>query len=574
MNLIFQSIEINNFLSIKSATVNFENQGIVLVEGINNDTMPIQSNGSGKSSIFDAILWTIYGETFRGISDVENIHGSDGVFCKLIFTIDNIRYIINRSKHHSIHKSNTIVFQDDAIITDSIKKSQEFIDKIFGISSAKVLGSIVLLGQGLPYKFSGLSQNARKDLLEQISGTDDYIEQLQTKLNIEQGVVVNRLRVLENTYHTYEGSLQSHTTTLNSLTASKGDISVESINKEIDDNNKNIEDYTAKAEECDKALTELKEILNQYNTKKIEINNKCIALSTECKTLESQCNTMDTECPVCHRPYDNADEVEKHKSEIQEQISEKKSQIDALKTELEEYSKSNNIPSVNQQISTFEQNKSIWQSRLITANNQTLVLQNKLENLKTIDDQIENLENGAKHLRILSNSVKTEIGEQEYYLEHIKWLLRESSREFKGVLLTDVIESFSRQAQRYSKYLLDTDLNISLDGNKVLITVGTIPYESLSGGEKQRVDLSLQFALRHMLHTTTGFSCNLLVLDEIFDNLDVQGIERLNQLIMSELTDIESIYVVTHHSDVNVAYDKKITISKSNGISKVLYNGS
>ena len=92
----------------------------------------------------------------------------------------------------------------------------------------------------------------------------------------------------------------------------------------------------------------------------------------------------------------------------------------------------------------------------------------------------------------------------------------------------------------------------------------------MSGGEKQKVDLIVQFSIRDMLCKYLNFSCNIIVLDEIFDNLDSIGCDRVINLISTQLSDINSIYIVTHHEDLEIPSDIKWIITKSElGVSTV-----
>ena len=92
----------------------------------------------------------------------------------------------------------------------------------------------------------------------------------------------------------------------------------------------------------------------------------------------------------------------------------------------------------------------------------------------------------------------------------------------------------------------------------------------LSGGEKQKIDIIIQFAIRDMLCKFSNFSSNIIVLDEIFDNLDNIGCDKVLNLITTKLTDIESIYIITHHTDIEIPFDNILTIVKeNNGISRL-----
>ena len=145
------------------------------------------------------------------------------------------------------------------------------------------------------------------------------------------------------------------------------------------------------------------------------------------------------------------------------------------------------------------------------------------------------------------------------------------TRDFRGYLLQNSIEFINNKAKEYSKEVFDTDkLDFQLDGNSISISYDGKEYENLSGGEKQKLDLIVQLSLRDMLCKHLNFSSNILVLDELFDNLDSIGCQRVLNLIATKLNDVESIFIVTHHSDIAIPVDRELVVIKdSNKISKV-----
>ena len=146
------------------------------------------------------------------------------------------------------------------------------------------------------------------------------------------------------------------------------------------------------------------------------------------------------------------------------------------------------------------------------------------------------------------------------------------ARDFRGYLLQSIIEFIDRRAKIYSNSIFNTELiSFVLDDNNISISYNNKEYESLSGGEKQKVDLIIQFSIRDMMCTYTGFSTNILVLDEIFDNLDAVGSSQVINLISTELHDISSVFLITHHGvELNVPYDNEIVVIKgSDGVSRL-----
>ena len=97
MKINFKDITIENFMSIGKAQIQLNDQGYMLVSGINNNpTDTARSNGSGKSSIFEAIVWCLTGETMRGNKDIVNRYGNGTCKVILTFIIDGDEYMIER----------------------------------------------------------------------------------------------------------------------------------------------------------------------------------------------------------------------------------------------------------------------------------------------------------------------------------------------------------------------------------------------------------------------------------------------------------------------------------------------
>ena len=165
-----------------------------------------------------------------------------------------------------------------------------------------------------------------------------------------------------------------------------------------------------------------------------------------------------------------------------------------------------------------------------------------------------------------------EAEELSQHLDVVNQMLTIVKRDFRGYLLTNVIDFINSKANDYSNVVFGTrSIRFELDGNNINILYCNKPYENLSGGEKQKVDLIIQFALKDMLSSYLNVYCNILVLDEIFDNLDTVGCERVFTLI-SDVSDVSSVYIISHHADeLQIPYDSKIIIEKdSSGISSLV----
>ena len=100
MHINFRKLTLHNFLSFGDAILEFNDDGFIKVSGINENPDDLAaSNGSGKSSLNEALIWTLTGDTMRGTKQISNIYGEDGTFCELEFDLDGDSYIIRREKN-------------------------------------------------------------------------------------------------------------------------------------------------------------------------------------------------------------------------------------------------------------------------------------------------------------------------------------------------------------------------------------------------------------------------------------------------------------------------------------------
>ena len=184
MHIEFKKLVLHNFISFGHSELLFLDDGFIRVSGINENPLDnAGSNGSGKSSLWEALVWSLTGDTIRGTKQVSNIYGDDGTYVELDFNIDNTHYHIIRSKDHKQYKTALQIHIDGKDcsgkgIRDSEKLLQQYLPDI----TASLLGSVIVLGQGLPQKFTNNSPSGRKEVLEKLSKSDFMIEDLKNRV--------------------------------------------------------------------------------------------------------------------------------------------------------------------------------------------------------------------------------------------------------------------------------------------------------------------------------------------------------------------------------------------------------
>lgn len=170
-------LEINGFMAIEKAKIKLDDRGLVVIQGVNKDDTSAESNGSGKSSLADAIDWVLYGETARGISgdDVVNNTLKKGTRVALTVQDGPSVYTIARHRKHKEFKNSLRLTMDDGFVEKDLTKgtdklTQEEVLKIVG-SSHSVFRASIYSGQEQMPDLPAMTDKNLKLLIEEAAGT-------------------------------------------------------------------------------------------------------------------------------------------------------------------------------------------------------------------------------------------------------------------------------------------------------------------------------------------------------------------------------------------------------------------
>lgn len=622
MKIEFNSIHIESFMSLGDITLDLRDGGYILLQGLNNNQQDsAKSNGSGKSSIWEALVWCLTGNTIRGCKEVENIYLDGGTLIELDFDIDNHNYLLLRAKNHKQYKTN-LIFKVDGEdksgkgIRDTEKILKDYLPEL----TPSLISSVIVLGQGLPARFTNNTPSGRKEVLEKLSKSDYMIEDLKNRISHRLSTVQSAIRDNEDKYLVKQIQLNSTKQLLeessNLLKSIEDKDTYQSRINEL--NNKLVEleeSNSIRSKDIntyEEALTftinvinqiyveqekEISEIKSLYEQPLLELQyaiHECeISIKSLREDISNTENIRDV-CPTCGQKLPNVfipdvsgkkQELENLKqslevlnSDFDNKLQEKNIKIESIKHNFET-SLADNENKQKELKKDIELLKSEY-SRISTSINaiekDILLNQNLLSSIedkrKQYEDKIlkcsSDIENISSDLFLIENKLQ----ELNQKLDVVRKFDTIVKRDFRGYLLSTVINYIDKKSKEYCSIVFENTLiDFKLDGNNISISYSNKEYEMLSGGEKQKVDLIVQFAIRDMLCEYLDFNSSILVLDEIFDNLDEKGCNKVIELISSKLQDINSIYIISHHADeLNIPADSYITIIKDkNGVSHI-----
>ena len=616
----FKKIIVHNFGSYGHVELELQNKGFCLVSGQNNYVKDnALSNGSGKSFLWSAICYALTGETINGIkTNLKNINVEDSeCYVQLDFLYNKDLFSLIRNV---TPKSDLKIIKNDVDLSGKgIRESEKKLQEVIPELTKELIASTIIIGQGMPNKFSSFSPSGRKDLLEKLTKSDFMIEDLKTRIH-------ERLQELTIKVREFEDSLIVNKTQLNNYLSSLDKVKSSLETRERPNFDTLLEEkltkiYTLQQEVngCESSVSQLEHQVEELNSQLLAIseekakvsgeeltayNSSYTKLSTEKTRLTLEISNINKEiaklraivdtCPTCgqhlpnvHKPDTSNQEalLQKVSAELEvvkgniikcdQQHQEYLAQINnafndeitKLNTDLTnaKYSLSSYKINLSNTKNTLASEKSEYDRLLYDKQNWDAFVQKQQSEVSQLESEIAQLTN----LIAITSLSKEDFDQRIAIVKKMDSLIR---RDFRGYLLTNIINYIDTKAKDYCSIVFGTkELSLSLNGNALDITYCGKHFDGLSGGEKQRVDLILQLAIRDLLTSYLGLNANILVLDEITDFLDKKSCQAVMQLLEKELQTVESVFIISHHAEeLELPIDSEIKIIKNeHGISEI-----
>lgn len=584
MNICFNRIELDGFMSFDHEELDIQNLGVVTLSGKNLYEPLAESNGSGKSALSESILWCLTGFTSRGATDVSNSILNKGVYVIVDLDIDTTNYIILRARNHCDYGTTLKITKNGEDISGSTTtKSKTILSEELNHLDYDTLTSIIILSQGLPGRLSVLKPSSRKSRLEELSCTDTFIDALVREVSSASSDLLAKRS--EITGKVIQSDTRSNTS---SLHVSTNLAKIEEIKSKLS--------TTINSDEASKIESEiipdLQKDIDHYNSQVRLLSSEKAQLSSKLQTLTFELTQKKSDndkymsqymsynsaavptCPTCHQPISNQSTLQSLRDKLNALITENKSGLSKLIPEIEQVT--SRLQQISSDLDLAQESLSDYQAELRQ-------YQSQLNDYKISQGSVSVLEEAiAKDNQVIAEEARlhaeltkqlSEIDEQCSIANYLK---NQLSRKFRSFLLEGVISYINHKGEEYSPYLFEKQgvVHLEIDGNNINIYLGNRRFEDLSGGEGRRVDIILQIIQRDLARNESGFSSNLMVLDEILDNLDATGADAVLRLLEYKSPDISSMLIISHKPDINIPSDRVITVVKgTDQISKIQKSG-
>ena len=542
----------------------------------NEHTLIVGENGSGKSTMLDALCFGLFGKAFRSINKPQLLNSINQKDClvEVEFDTNNKSYKIVRGikpNVFEIYCNGTLLNQEAAS-----KDYQEHLEKFILKLNYKSFTQIVILGSASFTPFMQLSASDRRAIIEDL-------------LDIQ-------------IFSTMNGLVRERLSTNKELTASKKH-EIDLTNKEYELKKKHIEELKKSNDDEikqyeEEILTNLQVVselfannqilnartgeLNLQVANKVDSENKIKKITKLETQIENNISKYKKDidffkshddCPTCRQAIalqfkeeqiENLDTRYKDSKQALEQLAQKLN---------EEQERLNVIIETQSLIQSFNVKIATNNTSINETNKYITKLQKKIEELKSskvgTDQEDNNLKVLQDSLSQLQAGLK-ELIEEKTYLEAAYSLLKDTG--IKTKIVKQYLPIINKLVNKYLA-ALDFFVNFNLDESfKETIKSrhrDEFSYNNFSEGEKQRIDMALMLTWRAVAKLKNSANTNLLILDETFDSsLDANGTEYL----MNVLHTLEGVnlFVISHKGDVlQDKFANVIRFTKEKNFSKV-----
>tara|TARA_B100000902_G_scaffold167902_1_gene162631 strand:+ start:2493 stop:4205 length:1713 start_codon:yes stop_codon:yes gene_type:complete len=565
----FKEIKYKNFLSSG-------NQYTTIKLNENKDTLIVGANGAGKSTVLDALTFSLFNKPFRKVSKSQLVNSTNERDARV-----EIKFDINKQEYQVIRGIKPNIFEiykngkklnEDSSAVDQQKYLETQVLKL----NYKSFTQIVILGSASFVPFMQLSTSHRREVIEDLLDIKVFSSMsdiLKTKLKETR----DNLKVLELKKEAIADKIVMQKRFIKSI-EDKSYATITKHQEEIETCDKESSSYQRSVEDLIKKVNEKEEIISEYSSssntiKKLSNFRSKLQVKNDSTNKVISFFESNTVCPTCTQTIENSFRIDKV-GQLQKVLSKHQDGLveieQAITAEEERETKflelQKEITNTSNEISQFNIRIANTNKRRKNLETEIQNLTDQLENRSVEDDKLKEYKTSLKD--ILETLEETE--DNNEYLEQSQMLLKDDGVKRSIIkkylpMINKLVNDFLQRMDFYINFMLDEEFN-----EQVQTPVHEkFSYASFSEGEKMRIDLSLLFTWREIARLKNSVVTNLLIMDEVFDSsLDGFGTEDFLKIVRFVIKDA-NVFIISHKNEMYDKFDKCLEFEKDKGFSKL-----
>lgn len=571
-------LEISDILSIQSASLKFEDSGLVLMEGWNYDTG--RANGAGKSVIWNCLSFALFDTIPRKITASEILRrGAKTGFVKCNLICGENVWTVQRIRPKGVR-----------FFKDGLEQhiTQEEFETNIRLSYDQFIRTIYTpqANSGSLERFLASPDATKKQFLlhllnlEKFNGlkkiTDEKVKQTQSLIDKE----ISTLESNRSKIAAYKESL---------VDVDDLELKIKSIKDALIPIDQEILDLSSvKKPDLSKYIKIENDAKSKYNDivhskaekaylwKQYTQYNASLAIyDSNAKCSECNSSLASPEGKIAHEQHQQSiilkmQELKNQLDNCESIIAKEQSILDLLnKIRLKKDQESAEFNESMDRLSELKHHKNMKNSQLegllVKVSNNS-ILENKIRDLESkvivSNDVCEAYKKDLELYKTLS-SIYSPTGAQAYVLDSVVDSFNEVIQKYIDLLSPNMSYILNSYKETSKKEVVAKFSETLTKGGKE-VSVG-----SLSGGEEKGLSLCVDFALLEVLETQFGMSLNPIVLDEPFDGLDTTGREIVIELL-EQLARNRQIFVVDHSSEAKSMFSKVVRVELRSEVSSLV----
>ena len=566
--IIFKTIKWKNFLSTGDqwTEINFQHKDTNLIIG---------TNGAGKSTMLDALTFSLFNKPFRKINKSQLINATNEKDClvEVVFDLNGREYLVRRGIKPNIFEIDV----DGTVMNKQAddRSMQKILEETILKVNYKSFTQIVILGSSTFVPFMQLSGSNRRDVIEDL--LDIRIFSAMNHL-IKENMRLLREKTKSLTFKkdNLKDKIQMQKSFIKEL-EDQGKNNISENEKKKDSLSDEISVLIIKTEELEDSvykLTEKQKKLIGAGEKLLKLNNLKGKISQKVSmiTKEHKFFTDNVSCPTCTQPIEESFRLNRI-NDVQTKARELKKGFEdleeSIKTEQDRERHFNNlskeITKLNHDISQNNTHISIKQKQIRELESEIQTITERFKNRNTENKKLVEFKSNLKETMTDLSSVRDE----SLHYDFAYSLLKDDGVKTK--IIKKYLPFINQQVNRYLQ-LMDFYINFTLDEefNETIKSPihEDFSYSSFSEGEKMRIDLALLFTWREVARVKNSVNTNLLIMDEVFDSsLDGFGTDEFMKIIRYIIKGA-NIFIISHKTELSDKFESVIKFDKVKGFSR------